>query len=43
MDEAELSSALNQRRLRLEHRRKGLIEIVWNLAEILRVGFRRNP
>ena len=41
MDDAELSRALNQRRLRLEHGRKGLIEIGRNLAEILRVGFRR--
>ena len=41
MDDAELSSALNQRRLGLEHGRKGLIEIGWNLAEVLLVGSRR--
>ena len=41
MDDAELSCALNERRLRLEHGRKGLIEIGRNLAEILLVGFRR--
>ena len=41
MDDAELSSALNERRLRLEHGRKGLIEIGRNLAEILPVGVRR--
>ena len=41
MDDAELSRTLNQRGLRLEHRRKGLIEIGGNLAEISPVGFRR--
>ncbi len=41
MDDAELSRALNHRRLRLEHRRKGLIEIGRNLAEICVVGFQR--
>ena len=41
MDDAELSRALNQRRLRLKHGRKGLIEIGRNLAEILPVRFRR--
>ena len=41
MDDAELSRALDQRRLRLKHGRKGLIEIGRNLAEILPVGFRR--
>ena len=38
MDDAELSRTLNHRRLRLEHRRKGLIEIGRNLAEICFVG-----
>ena len=41
MDDAELSRTLNHRRLRLEHRRKGLIEIGRNLAEICFVGLRR--
>ena len=41
MDDAELSRTLNHRRLRLEHRRKGLIEIGRNLAEICFVGRRR--
>ena len=41
MDDAELGRALDQRRLRLEHGRKGLIEIGRDLAEILRVGLRR--
>jgi hypothetical protein len=40
MDDAELSRALNPR-LRLEHGRKGLIEIGRNLAEICVVGFLR--
>ena len=41
MDDAELSRTLYHRRLRLEHGRKGLIEIRRNLAEIGFVGFRR--
>ena len=42
MDDAELSRALNQLRLRLEHGGKGLIEIGRNLAEIFPLlGFRR--
>ena len=40
MDDAELSRTLNHRRLRLEHRRKGLIDIGRNLAEISLVGLR---
>ena len=43
MDDAELSRALNHRRLRLEHGRKGLIEIGRNLAEICFVDFGGNP
>ena len=38
MDDAELSRALNQRRLRLKHGREGLIEVGRNLAEILPVA-----
>ena len=41
MDDAQLSCALNQRGLRLQHRRKGLIDIGRNLAEICIVGFLR--
>jgi hypothetical protein len=39
VDDAELSRTLNEPRLRLEHRRKGLIDIGGNLAEISPVGF----
>ena len=42
MDDAELSRALNHRRLRLEHRRKGLIDIGRNLAEIFFVALRQS-
>ena len=41
MDDAQLSRALDQVRLRLEHGRKGLIEIGRNLAEISPLGLRR--
>ena len=41
MDDAQLSRALDQVCLRLEHGRKGLIEIGRNLAEISALGLRR--
>ena len=44
MDTAELSRTLNQLCLRLQDRRKGLIEIGWHLAEIpAPLGLRRQP
>ena len=44
MDDAELSRRLDQRRLRLEDRREGLIEIGRNLAEIFAAsGCAGNP
>ncbi len=44
MDDTKLSRTLNQVRLRLKNRRKGLIEIGRHLAEIFTaVGLRRQP
>ena len=44
MDNAQLSRTLNELCLRLQDRRKGLIEIRRHLAEIpAPLGFRRQP